>query len=297
MDNLCRRRRQFGGRRATPLLLLAALWLAGCNGSGPAGSASSRPESAPETLVTPTGIEMVLVPAGRFVMGSEDGPQDEAPPRTVELGAFLMDTNEVTQESYRRLMGRNPSKFEGPDRPVERLSYFGAVQYCNMRSLREKLAPCYDLDTLACDFGADGYRLPTEAEWEYACRAGTTTPLSFGNDSRKLGDHAWFQDNAGKATHPVRQKRPNPWGLYDVHGNVAEWCHDFYDAGYYQRGETRDPRGPESGDERVLRGGHWAGSAATCRSSARASEQPGFSDVCFGYERYGFRCVRKAPGG
>jgi formylglycine-generating enzyme required for sulfatase activity len=192
------------------------------------------------------------------------------------------------------LMGRNPSKFQGPDRPVERPSYLAAVQYCNMRSLRENLTPCYDLETLECDFTADGYRLPTEAEWEYACRAGTTTPWSFGNDPGELADHAWFRDNAGKTTHPVRQKRPNPWGLYDMYGNVAEWCHDRYDDGYYERGATQDPRGPDSGDERVLRGGHWASSPQACRSSARNSEAPGFADVCFGYELYGFRCVRNA---
>jgi len=146
-----RRPPQVGSRMATRgafsaagALVLAALWLGACNGSGPAGPAPSAQGTAPETLVTPTGVEMVLVPAGRFVMGSEEGEQDEAPPRTVEIGAFLMDTSEVTQESYRRLMGRNPSKFQGPDRPVERLSYFGAVQYCNMRSLREKLTPCYN---------------------------------------------------------------------------------------------------------------------------------------------------------
>ncbi len=144
-------------------------------------------------------------------------------------------------------------------------------------------------------FAADGYRLPTEAEWEYACRAGTATRYSFGSDPAALADHAWFRSNAGGTTHPVGQKRPNPWGLFDMHGNVAEWCHDAYAEDAYAKGESKDPTGPKAGDERVLRGGSWGGSPDACRSSARASEKPGFADVCFNYERYGFRCVRRAP--
>jgi len=212
----------------------------------------------------------------------------------VQISAFCMDKFEVTQKAYKALMGKSPAKFEGDDRPVERPSWLYAIRYCNLRSLREGLKPCYNLDTQACDFSADGYRLPTEAEWEYACRAGTTTRYSFGSDAAQLGDHAWFKGNAGGATHPVGQKRPNPWGLCDMHGNVAEWCHDIYAADAYAKGEAKDPTGPKAGDERVLRGGSWGASADACRSAARKSEPPGFADVCFGYEQYGFRCVRRA---
>ncbi len=165
-----------------------------------------------------------------------------------------------------------------------------------MRSQRDGLQPCYDLKSLVCDFAADGYRLPTEAEWEYACRAGTSTRWSFGDDANKLKDHAWYKPNAAKKTHPVKAKRPNPWGLYDMHGNVAEWCQDFYAEEYSDGDVVQDPRGPAGGEDRVLRGGSWAVDEDSCRSSARNFEAPGFADVCFGYEAYGFRCVRRAAG-
>ncbi|MFH1267934.1 MAG: formylglycine-generating enzyme family protein [Planctomycetota bacterium] len=260
----------------------------------PAARGGPSPTAAPESITTTTGAEMVLIPAGEFVMGDDGGDDDEQPAHPVRVSAFYMDTHEVTQASYQRLMGKNPSKFAAPESPVERLSWFAATQYANMRSLREGFTPCYNPETLACDFEADGYRLPTEAEWEYACRAGTTTSWSFGDDKAKLEKNAWFKRNGNKTTHPVGQKSPNPWGLYDMHGNVAEWCNDFYAEGYDSPDERTDPRGPTAGEERVLRGGSWATSAVASRSSARASEAPGFADVCFGYEAYGFRCVRRA---
>ena len=237
---------------------------------------------------------MVLVPAGEFLMGDANGEDDERPAHTVKLGAFYIDKSEVTQKAYQGLVGKNPAKFRGPDRPVERVSWLAAIKYCNLRSLKEGLAPCYDPKTLVCDFEADGYRLPTEAEWERACRAGTTTRYSFGDDPSALARHAWFKANAAKSTHPVGQKEPNRWGLHDLHGNVAEWCHDVYGEAFYRSGPAADPRGPASGEERVLRGGSWRSSPDRCRSAARDSEAPGFADVCFGYEAYGFRCVRSA---
>jgi formylglycine-generating enzyme required for sulfatase activity len=251
----------------------------------------------PEVVTTESGLEMVAVPAGTFSMGSSTGEDDEGPVRQVSVDAFLMDRYEVTQKAFEEMMGRNPSKSKGPARPVEQASWLAAARYCNARSLREGLTPCYDPETLACDFSADGYRLPTEAEWEYACRAGGEDAYSFGNGVADLGRHAWFRDNAGGETHPVGGKRPNGWGLYDMHGNVAEWCQDYYDEGYYAAGADDNPSGPAEGDERVLRGGSWNHSADLCRSAARYSEAPGFADVCFGYDAYGFRCVRRQASG
>jgi len=238
---------------------------------------------------------MALIPAGEFIMGDDNGDADERPAHKAQVGAFYMDTHEVTQQAYESLMKKNPSKFKGPDKPVEQVDWYRAVLYCNMRSIKEGLKPCYDPNSLACDFQADGYRLPTEAEWEYACRAGTQTKYSFGDDPAKLKTYAWFKANADKATHPVGQKAANPWGLYDMHGNVAEWCHDVYGETYYQKSESTNPHGPATGNKRVLRGGGWSANDEGCRSAIRASENARFADACFGSDAYGFRCVRKAP--
>jgi eukaryotic-like serine/threonine-protein kinase len=257
-------------------------------------SAATKTPASIKTIQTKTGVEMVLLPAGEFMMGDANGEDDEKPPHRVELSAFYMDTCEVPQQSFQAIMGRNPSKSAGPDKPVEQVRWSDAAQYCNMRSAREGLKPCYDLKTLACDFTADGYRLPTEAEWEYACRAGTTARWSFGDDPGELAKYGWFKANAGKTTHPVKQKLPNAWSLYDMNGNVAEWCNDFYAESYETGGPAKDPRGPAAGKTRVLRGGSWGTDEESCRASARHNEPPGFADVCFGYDRYGFRCVRRA---
>jgi formylglycine-generating enzyme required for sulfatase activity len=244
---------------------------------------------------TTGGQEMALVPGGEFQMGSSHGKHDEGPVHKVHVDPFLIDRKLVTQEQYDKMDLPNPSHFKGPDRPVEMISWTQAAAYCNARSRAEKLQPCYDEDTGTCNFKATGYRLPTEAEWEYACRAGTTGDYFFGGDARQLGDYAWFADNASKQTHPVGQKKANPWGLYDMYGNVAEWCNDIYDKHYYTQSLPENPRGPAEGDKYVLRGGAWNSSAGSVRSSYRVGETPGFQDACFARDAIGFRCVRKAP--
>src|SRR5262249_32080642 len=240
-------------------------------------------------------VKMVLVPAGSFQMGSKRGKDDAAFVHTVTLNAFLMDSYEVTQAMYEKEGLSNPSHFKGPDLPVEQVTWAQAAYYCNQRSRAEGLNCCYDEATSACDFEADGFRLPTEAEWEYACRAGSTTDFGFGNSTSKLGDYAWFVDNSSKKTHPVGQKKANGWGLYDMHGNVAEWCNDVYDPNYYQSSPPANPRGPAYGKQYVLRRGSWTSAGECLRSCQRLGESPGFSDACLARDAIGFRCVRKAP--
>jgi formylglycine-generating enzyme required for sulfatase activity len=270
-------------------LAFAGLLIAGCKPGEPA------PPAAPKTIATAGGLEMALLPAGEYLMGDSSGDDDEKPAHKVRVSAFYMDTREVSQRAYESLLEKNPSKSRGADKPVEQVDWYHAVLYCNLRSLKEGFKPCYDSKTLACDFTANGYRLPTEAEWEYACRAGAQTKYSFGDDPARLKASAWYKANAGQTTHPVGQKPPNAWGLYDLHGNVAEWCHDVYRPGYDPQSQSQDPRGPASGDKRVLRGGSWRSSEDGCRSSARHSETPRFADACFGSDAYGFRCVRPTP--
>jgi len=208
------------------------------------------------------GMEFVLMPAGELLMGSPRGEPgreaNERPQHEVRITrAFCIGAHEVTQEQYAAVMGRNPSKFPGARNPVERVSWHDAVQFC--ARLSEK----------------DGrtYRLPTEAEWEYACRAGSTTAYSFGSDPPGLGDHAWHSGNSGEKPHEVGLKLPNAWGLYDMHGNVWEWCQDWYEDGYRSRA-AEDPTGPTSGSYRCVRGGSWFDYPTPLRSAARGRDDP-----------------------
>ena len=252
--------------------------------------------SMPEVIKTKMGIEMVKIPGGWFEMGSKRGEADESPAHKVWVDSFLMDKYELIQEQYVKLVGSNPSSFKGIGRPVDTISWADAVLYCNLRSRAEGLESCYDeeSETWQCDFQASGYRLPTEAEWEYACRAGAETEHYFGRDPSALKKFGWYIDNSFKKTHSVGKKRPNRWGLHDMYGNVAEWCNDVYDTNYYKRSPSKNPRGPEEGDIKVLRGGGWQDSADCLRSSWRAYENFSFVDACI-MDSLGFRCVRNAP--
>jgi formylglycine-generating enzyme required for sulfatase activity len=288
------------------VLFCALALLPGCGRNAPGESAKS-PDAAPKAQSTQPketttsnqpatkATEMVQISGGKFTMGDKD--EVDAPPHEVIISSFLMDKNLVTQEQFQKVMGTNPSRWKGDKNPVEQLRWSDAVKFCNKRSELEGLQPCYDLKTLKCNFDASGYRLPTEAEWEYACRAGTTTAYFFGDSTAKAGDYAWFDKNSGGHPRPVGQKQPNPWGLYDIAGNVWEWCNDFYKVDYYRESPRENPQGPNEGENKVLRGGAWRFSADNCRSGYRYNESPGYSDVCFGYDIYGFRCVRKAATG
>jgi len=278
---------------ATILFLLAVLaLLQGCERKAPDGSSKTASDAAGKTAGQSQG-EMVQIAGGRFMMGDKD--EVDAPPHEVVVAPFYMDKHLVTQEHYQKIMGNNPSRWKADKNPVEQVRWSDAVKFCNARSRAEGFQPCYDLETWQCNFEANGYRLPTEAEWECACRAGTQTTYFFGNDNSKLGDYAWFDKNAGGHPQPVAQKRPNPWGLYDVVGNVWQWCNDFYQVDYYQQSPQENPRGPKEGENKVVRGGAWKFSGDNCRSGYRYNEAPGYVDVCFGYDIYGFRCVRNAP--
>jgi formylglycine-generating enzyme required for sulfatase activity len=290
--------------RLAAVLFLLAVTTPGCQQSaapganragakvGPAAEAASPP-----ALTSRSGVEQVVIPGGSFEMGSRRGRAEEKPPHKVWVGSFVMDRHEVTQREYEAI-GKieafpNPSHFSGADLPVEQVTWPQAARFCNARARLEGLAPCYNEETGACDFGASGYRLPTEAEWEYACRAGTSGDYSFGSDERQLSHFGWFTGNSSAKTHLVGQKRPNPWGLFDMHGNVAEWCQDVYDPAYYKTSPEKDPCGAGEGDQYVLRGGSWKSTADALRSAYRLGETAGFSDACLARDAIGFRCVRK----
>ena len=230
-------------------------------------------------------------------MGSSSGAADEQPEHPVSVDAFLMDRTEVTQQQYDKLALGNPSHFKGNRLPVEQISWADAALYCNLRSQSEGLEPCYDEETAECDFQAGGYRLPTEAEWEYACRAGSQADQALAGNSRELLNCAWYAENSQKRTHAVAEKRPNRWGLFDMQGNVAEWCNDVYEETYYSTSPTDNPPGPAGGERYVLRGGAWNTKATQCRASARIGADPGFQDACFARDAIGFRCVRRLPAG
>jgi len=219
-------------------------------------------------------MKLALIPAGKFMMGSPDAEKgrssDEGPQHEVTISkAFYMGIHEVTQEQYEAIMGKNPSRFKGATNPVENVSWDDAVEFCNKLSQKT----------------GKTVRLPTEAQWEYSCRAGTKTRFCFGDDDTDLRDHAWYKGNydEGKPpTHPVGQKKPNPWGLYDMHGNVEEWCSDYY-ADSYAKAKNAAPEGPASGSDRVLRGGGFGRDPQNCRSAYRYLHSPGTRSYEFGF--------------
>jgi len=220
------------------------------------------------------GMKLNLIPPGEFMMGSpesEHGRRDNETQHRVRITKpFYLSATEVTQSQYEDVMGKNPSHSKGANKPVEKVNWNDAVEFCEKLSKRE----------------GEGFRLPTEAEWEYACRAGTPTAYSFGDDASKLGQYAWHRDNSGNTTHVVRLKLPNPWGLYDMHGNVYEWCQDWYED-YGNEKVVIDPTGPVSGGRRVLRGGAFLSSPRIVLAANRDFSLPGRR-----YRLSGFRLAR-----
>ena len=249
----------------------------------------------------------VHIPGGTFTMGSPAGEpgrdSDEGPQRQVTVSGFYLGKFQVTQQEYEEVMGNNPSHFRGSNLPVEMVNWFDAVEYCNRRSRNEGLTPVYTVDgtgnnrTVTWNTNANGYRLPTEAEWEYACRAGTATPFFTGNNitttqANYNGNDPYNNNARGESreqTTPIGIFPANGWGLHDMHGNVHEWCWDRY--GDYPGGPQTDPTGVSSGINRVLRGASWFSSGRFVRSAYRANRDPSYQS-----NYVGFRLVLQSDG-
>ena len=245
------------------------------------------------SITNTIGMKLKEIPAGTFTMGSPESEADredhETQHKVTITKPFYMQTTEVTQGQWKAVMGTEPwksqeySKYvkEGANYAATHVNWHDAVSYCKKLSEKEGKA----------------YRLPTEAEWEYACRAGTQTAWSFGNDDKELGDYAWYGKNAGgideKHAHQVGQKKPNAFGLYDMYGNVFEWCHDYYKKNYYKQSPAQDPTGPVPSPFRVLRGGSWDYNSRNTRSAARNRLDAGFRYYYFRGFGNGFRVVRE----
>ena len=228
-----------------------------------------------ESVTNSIGMELIKIPAGTFMMGDGAGVAVTLT-KPFELGKY-----EVTQGEFKKVMGKAP--YSGgvdivEDNPATYVNCDDAIEFCKKLTATERNAGILKAD--------EEYRLPTQAQWEYACRAGTTTAFSFGDDEKQLGEYAWFTGNTGskKYAHKVGAKKPNPWGLHDMHGNVWEWCSDWY---YEELSGGTDPVGPRRGSSRVIRGGGWRGSPGYCRSASRGSSAPSGSS-----DGMGFRVAR-----
>jgi len=217
-----------------------------------------------KTRTNSIGMVLVHIPAGSFVMGgdeiAEQADEMERPRHRVTIDRpFYMGRYPVTQDEWKAIMKNNPAHFIGNNHPVEQVSYNDVHQFIDRLNQLEK---------------TKAYRLPYEAEWEYASRAATQTTYCFGNDVNNLVKYAWFRKNSGKSTHPVGELAPNPWGLYDVHGNVHEWCEDWFDKKYYGISPNKNPTGPKKGLAKALRGGDWGSEDWHCRCASRSLGSP-----------------------
>lgn len=239
---------------------------------------------------------MVFVKGGVFVIGNSMDEEEgyshrmfrDKPAHQVTVNDFYISKYEVTQDLFEQIMGKNPSRFKGAKRPVERVTWYEAVEFCNRLSERDGLSQCYVITgvDVTCEFSAKGYRLLTEAEWEYAARGGHQSQVDYlyagSNDADEV---AWNSNNSNGETHDVGQKQPNELGLYDLSGNVSEWCWDWFAA--YQSEAIEFPTGPSSGTERVERGGNWRFSEIIGKNTRRHFVPPNKS-----YHRLGFRIGR-----
>jgi formylglycine-generating enzyme required for sulfatase activity len=251
---------------------LPVLILAGC---GDEVSVAPTP-TEDRITISELNMEMMPIPSGTFVMGSpvdELGREfNEGPQTTVTITKpFWLCKTEVTQGQWEAVMGNTPSDFKGDDLPVEMMSWNDAAAFCEKFNEMKR-------DTLTAGYH---YTLPTKAPWEYACRAGATTQFCYGDDKNQRVQYEWYDDNSSSKTHPVGEKLPNGWGLYDMHRNVWEWCLDW--KGDYTGGSVLGPQGPQSCTKRVYRGGSWFNFARNCRSMYRSRHRPDGKDPNLGF--------------
>jgi len=238
-------------------------------------------------------FRMVYLPGGTFLMGDDNGKyNDEKPAHEVKLNAFYMSEFPVTQNVYEAITGNNPANFRGLLRPVEQVSWFDSVNFFNKLSEKFGIQQCYkktDKDKFSWNKTKPGFRLPTEAEWEYAANGGGKGNTQYAG-SNKLENVGWYDENSYGETKNIGMKFPNAAGLYDMSGNVWEWCYDWFGEDFYKQckkgGIENNPDGPESGAVRVLRGGSWDSFADNCRAACRNSFHPGIA-----WSGGGFRVV------
>jgi formylglycine-generating enzyme required for sulfatase activity len=246
-----------------------------------------------ESFTTDDYGVMIYIEGNTFTMGDIGGhwASDETPTHEVTISSFYMGKYEVTQTLYQKVMGKNPSYLKGDNLPVERVSWYDVIEFCNAMSKRQGLTPTYTISgaDVTCDFSKNGYRLPTEAEWEYAAGGGASNRTKFAgtNIEFHLDNYAWYSSNSENKIYPVGTKQPNSLGLYDLTGNVWEWCWDWY--GSYSSTSQINPTGPASGSSRVIRGGSWYSSALMCRVVNRYNSDPSHRSA-----GNGFRFVRNA---
>ena len=265
-----------GGEKSESGNTAAAPVISGSDERGGADEKSAGPRPGSGWTVPELEMEFVYVPAGSFRMGSDDGDPDEKPVHAVRIShGFWLGKYEVTQEEYEKLMGKNPSRFKGVRNPVECVSWNDAVAFCKKLTERERAAGRLPAGYV--------YRLPTEAEWEYAARGGPKSKGCKYSGSDDLDAVGWYDGNSGRKTHPVGQKQPNELGLYDMSGNVWEWCLDWYDSGYYRKSPGTDPVNTAGASSRVSRGGSWYNSAGYCRAAIRDRVRPDSADSLLGF--------------
>lgn len=245
------------------------------------------------------GTEMVSVPGGKYLMGDKESGENTLP-HIVEIGPFQIGRYEVTQKEWNEVMDSNPSYYVNDSYPVHNVSWYDAIEFCNKKSLKEGLTPVYQISKIEKDrnnqstldkkkwivqanWQANGYRLPTEAEWEFAARGGAKSKNYRYSGSDILPQVGWYYNNSDFGPQAVGQKRANELGLYDMSGNTYEWCWDWYIENYYKWSPLKEPRGGTSGMYRVLRGGSWLRLAETCQVFFRRATHPHLKEFFIGF--------------